>query len=322
MNRSQSADGAVVSVLIPSYNHEKFILKCLDSCLGQMESAIEILLLDDGSTDRTFELACAWKRDHESEFVRILAWTRPNQGVCRTLNELIGKASGTYIAMLASDDALLPGSIRQRVEALEANPDKLAVFGDAIPIDADDKVLGSSCLTGLGVKSNINAFQSSKFLITELLLRWNGSGPVFMARRKTYNPETGIGLYDEEIFFEDRDIYLRLAASGKLIFINKIIAQYRISDASLSRNAKYAERMRHGMLQSNRKALSYTSGSARWILWLLVIGGEGRYLWKPRLLYYPVWVMAELAKRLCLVVHDLHVKFHARMGGRIESAPQ
>jgi glycosyltransferase involved in cell wall biosynthesis len=111
-----------VSVLIPSYNHEKFVSACLDSVARETYPDIEILLIDDGSRDRTYDVACAWRDLHAGRFARIDMQRQDNAGLTRTLNRLIEKSRGQYIALLASDDMLAEGGIAARVEALHSHP--------------------------------------------------------------------------------------------------------------------------------------------------------------------------------------------------------
>jgi glycosyltransferase involved in cell wall biosynthesis len=295
------------SVLIPAYNHEAYIESCLDSCLNQVDELLEIIVIDDGSSDRTFELVCNWEEKHRNEKIKFVKSKRTNKGLCATLNELVMLATGEYIALLASDDLLVPGSIRDRKLFLEEHPDKLAVFGDAIPIDSRGIDISNSCLTGMNVISNKRALKSPKFLMRELLLRWNGSGPVLMLRRQAFDLDNGVGLFDENLFFEDRDMYLRLCAQNKLIFMDKIVAKYRVTPSSMSRSKALASRMSTGMMQANRKALNYCFGVSKWIIYLLIISLEGRKCWKPKFLWIPIGTMAEIVKRALLVLHDVQV---------------
>jgi len=128
-----------------------------------------------------------------------------------------------------------------------------------------------------------------------------------MLRRATFDPEKGVGPFDESLFFEDRDMYLRLAASGGLFFHNALVAKYRISSTSLSRDHVHAEKMRSAMVQANRKALGYLSGSARSILLLAMFAEEARWERHPRLLWWPMGILTRLVLQALEVVHDLQV---------------
>jgi len=86
-----------VSVLIPLYNHERYIEECLDSVLTQDIPNIELLLLDDGSSDRGFDVECRWRDRHNGRFVRIQFDQQTNAGITHTVYRLIRKSMGRFI---------------------------------------------------------------------------------------------------------------------------------------------------------------------------------------------------------------------------------
>ena len=94
----------LVSVIIPLYNHESYIKECLDSVLQQEQCIIELLLLDDGSTDRGFEVARKWSEQHWGKLARVNFDRQMNAGISQTFDRLIRRSTGRYIVLLASDD--------------------------------------------------------------------------------------------------------------------------------------------------------------------------------------------------------------------------
>ncbi len=301
-----------VSILIPTYNHENFITAALDSCKGQKVPLTELLILDDGSCDRTFELAEAWIKDNQEGFSRIKLWKQENKGLCATLNTLIESAQGKYLALLASDDLLVENSLRCRVEFLEARPDLWAVFGDSIPIDEAGAELAESSLTGLGIHSNKRALADPGLLPFELIQRWSGSGPVFMVMKEAFDPVLGVGLYDETLYFEDRDMYLRLIARKKLAFIDSVVAKYRCRPQSMSRSMDSQNRMQDGMRRSNRKAMKYFSGFLKCILALWVFSEDFRYVRRPRIFWYPIGTLAAICRKSIFILYNLYLKANRR----------
>lgn len=104
-------DAPLVSVLVPLYNHARYVNRCLDSVLEDGYSRVEIIIIDDGSKDDSAALAQKWFEKQDSlPIERFELESRPNKGVTRSLNELITKARGDYLILLASDDYLLPGA--------------------------------------------------------------------------------------------------------------------------------------------------------------------------------------------------------------------
>ena len=104
----------LVSILIPLYNHERFISQCLDSIINDPYPSKEIIVVNDGSTDHSLATVQKWYLKNRDKLSGLFTLkTRGNMGLCRTLNELVSIAQGEYIAVLASDDFLLPGGLRR-----------------------------------------------------------------------------------------------------------------------------------------------------------------------------------------------------------------
>jgi len=230
----------LISVLIPLYNHAGYVKRCLDSVLEDGYPHIEVIVIDDGSKDDSAALAQQWFNEQEPQRIeRFVLESRPNKGVTRTLNELVSKARGEYLILLASDDHLLPGGIAARLEYLCMHPARLAVFGDCIVVDdsgAKTHDSGISDLYGGHMKCLVN----EDLLAMELIFNWCVPGPGFMARRELYDQ---IGLYDETLTVEDWDMYLRIAARDSLGFIPMPVAAYRYhgGNSVLNRSVRAAQ---------------------------------------------------------------------------------
>jgi glycosyltransferase involved in cell wall biosynthesis len=215
----------LVSVLVPSYNHERYIGRCLESVLSDGYSNLELIIADDGSSDSTHAVASRWVSEHEGRFTGGARLIRhDNRGVVKTLNRLLSEARGEFITVLASDDCLCPGSIGARVDYLLRNPRYLAVFGDATAIDEQDAVVYASAITSM-FGGNRRALRCDATRGRELILQWCAPGPTYLARRAVL---WKIGLYDERYCFEDRNYYLRLIKANSLGFVDRPVALYRI----------------------------------------------------------------------------------------------
>ena len=178
-----AASNPLVSVLVPAFNHAKYIQKCLDSTLSDGYPNLEVVVLDDGSSDETYARAAAWGELRGERLASFRLLQQANCGLTVTLNRLVTEANGEFITMLASDDYLLSGGIRGRLDYLQAYPDLLAVFADCIVVDEVERKLFDSGIRGLH-GGNKAALQDDSFRRRELLLRWSVPGPVFLARRE------------------------------------------------------------------------------------------------------------------------------------------
>ena len=203
----------LVSVLMPVYNHERYVEEALRSVAEQDYSDLELVVIDDGSTDGSAARGEAFLAEHAGRFRRAVFERQANAGVTRTLNRLVAKAEGDYVTLLASDDRLFPGALTHRAAELDAHPDALAVFTDAVVIGTDGEQTHASAIADLHL-GDLAALRTNRHLAATLITGWCVPGPVFMARRETYDPTRGVGLYDETIPFEDFDFYLRLASRG------------------------------------------------------------------------------------------------------------
>lgn len=222
----------LVSVLIPMFNHAQYVKRCLDSLVEDGWDNLEVLVMDDGSSDNSFEVAKAWRDAHPSSFVRFDLNRQENQGIPRTLNRLVSSARGEYIVILASDDYLLEGGIAARVKALEENPAWSAVIGDTFIVDPSGQILDTSGAIGFA-KRPPWVFDRPQTLRRELLLRWWSPGPSIMLRRRAYTTSQ-VGPYDETFSIEDRDYYLRLIAQDGLGFVRYPVSAYRVNPTRLA----------------------------------------------------------------------------------------
>jgi len=231
MMHSPSAIKPLVSILIPVYNHASYIQEALDSVFNDPYEPLELIVIDDGSTDSSWKIVQDWVSQHEGRFVRVVMQTQANQGICKTCNRLIALSEGAYTALLGSDDSLVPGGLDARVYYLIAHPEYLAVFGCAKLIGDNQKSIKK--MTKSLARCRIG-WLNPKWLVRELLLRWSLPGPVLMCRKKTYDTYEGVGLYDETLPFEDLEFYLRLLARNALGFVDQPVANYRTHASNAS----------------------------------------------------------------------------------------
>lgn len=252
----------LVSVLVPCFNHARYIEACLDSLLADGYPNLELVLLDDGSTDASFEIAERWAAEKSSQLAGGARLSRQaNAGVVKTLNTLLRSARGAHFALLASDDYLLPGGIMTRVRYLENQPQYLAVFGDAVGIDEDSEPVADSMLDHF--RASRTALRCDRTRTLEIITRWVMPGPVYLARREVIDR---IGFYNEDFCFEDRDYYLRLLAARALGYVDVAVAAYRVARVRdpnrYLKNARDREQIER-QLMPQFKGLAWMALSAR-----------------------------------------------------------
>lgn len=238
----------LISVVIPAYNHGLYIEECLDSILLNLDSKIELIIIDDGSRDDTFARAEDWILRNGHKIFRVILESQENQGVSVTLNRLIHLSSGQFVIPLASDDILTRGSIKARLAEFSSDPEIYIVFGDCYSIDECSNLTSPSVLRYL-YGADTGALMSHHRIKREIIMRWAIPGPATMFRREAYNLVTGQEKYDKKLIVEDRIWYLRIMASHLVKYIDKPVAYYRIHKGNtISNSGKRMQMMNDVMI--------------------------------------------------------------------------
>lgn len=257
----------LVSVIVPAFNHERYVSAALSSIVDDEYPHKEIVIIDDGSTDRTADEIQRWlERRLPTDDTAIRFKSRENRGVARTLNELLHLARGEFVTPLASDDVLVSGGIRWRVEHLQRNPRLKAVFGDCVVIDSAGRVTFESGLSDL---HSANKARLHASLAEEIICNWSVPGPVLLLRRQE---AIDIGGWDERLLIEDWDLYLRLVSRGWLGYLDRTVAAYRLHGANAVSSPRHNRRLAADFRDSAKSSVHAFRGRLRVLLYL-------RYFW-------------------------------------------
>ena len=122
----------LVSVLLASYNHEKFVEAAVRSVMAQKGVSFELIVIDDGSSDSSPQILERLQKEFRFQYVH-----RPNKGLVPTMNELLSMAKGKYFCSLASDDVMPPDRLQIQSSYMEANRSKPVCFGQVVRMDAE-----------------------------------------------------------------------------------------------------------------------------------------------------------------------------------------
>lgn len=202
-----------VSVCVVTYNHEHYIHDCLMTVLAQGHDVpLEILVGDDQSTDRTEEVI----RALASRFPEVIRYFRHETrlGPAGNYQFLIGKAQGEYIAHLDGDDYWLPGKLIAQLEVLDAYPECVAAYSNAICVNHSGEFLG--------VFTNP---VPDRFDLNSLLQRGN-----FLNHSSlVYRAKFGESIRRWSLEFLDYRIHLNLAYFGQLAYLNSPYVGYRVN---------------------------------------------------------------------------------------------
>lgn len=235
---------ALVSILIPAYNHENFVDDIMQSILDQTYDNLEVLITDDCSVDGTYETISQWGERLESKCQRVQIFrNEKNKGIVKTLNDMLQFCVGEYIKVIASDDFFMPDAIEKLVLFLESNPQYGLVFANGIIGDKNTHYPLA------GVKS-LKTYYTEKpkleeNVVEQMYCKYFLFSPSIMYTRRAYQQ---VGSYDEDIWFEDWDYYLRIVEQMPIGYLDSIVVIYRMSDSSASHSVKLEYRM--GMRKS------------------------------------------------------------------------
>jgi cellulose synthase/poly-beta-1,6-N-acetylglucosamine synthase-like glycosyltransferase len=215
----------LVSVVIPAYNAQSTLSATLDSARSQTFHDLEIIVVDDGSTDETLSVAKA----AAASDARIIVLTRPNGGVAASRNLGIHSARGEYIAPLDADDIWHPTKIEKQVRVLRDNPNVGLVFTWYRSVDAHNAIIESS------PPSYARGSVYTLLLVDNFV--GNASSPLI---RKSTLIEAG--LYNSDLRAtgcegaEDFQMQLSVAALSDFDVVPEYLLGYRVSPASMSTN--------------------------------------------------------------------------------------
>jgi len=209
----------LVTIIIPAYNQGYYLGEAIQSCLNQTYPNIEIIVVDDGSTDNTQEVA------HSYNNPKIKYLYKQNGGLSSARNAGIRAASGEYLSFLDSDDMFLPPKIELLMDKFKANPELGFVAGHALLIDQRGKVIPKKFETFLPSPIQ-NLILGNPFHVGSVMIK------------KEWQEK--IGYFDETLrSYEDWDYWLRLAIEGcNMEVVPVAVSKYRFHTGQMTRNGE------------------------------------------------------------------------------------
>lgn len=202
----------IVTVIIPSYNREKYIRATIDSALSQTYKNLEVVVVDDGSTDRSREILEGY-----GNRIRLLEHEgRANRGQSAAINLAMHSTRGEYVAILDSDDVWTVDKIGKQVDYLRRHPDVGIVYGNGYAIDETGKILYKLIPPGHREESDPS----------RMLLECHFNIPSnALVRRSAFDQA---GEFDETLrSSQDHDMAIRLIEVTKAAFLDEPVWYYR-----------------------------------------------------------------------------------------------
>ncbi|WP_205502740.1 glycosyltransferase family 2 protein [Rufibacter psychrotolerans] len=217
----------LVSIICLCYNHAPFLREALDSVLAQTYPHLEVLVVDDLSTDSSVAIIEDYVRQHPHiRFIR----HRENKGNCASFNEALHLSKGAFIIDFATDDVLAPERVARQVEAFQQLPPTYGVvYTDAELMDEQSAHLGffyKRTATG-----QLTPAPAQGDVFAEVLGRYFICPPTMMMRRQVLEELQG---YDPALAYEDFDFWVRSSRNWQYHFLDQVLCKRRMHPRSLS----------------------------------------------------------------------------------------
>lgn len=211
----------LISVIITCFNHALYVKEAVASVLAQDYEQIEIIIIDDASTDCSREVIQQILLENPS--IKILL-NEINSGVCASFNRAFACATGDYIIDLAADDYLLPNKITTQLNKFYSLPDDYGViYSDLIFVDELGKAL---------CEINTNKSFPEGDVFCEVLARHSIYASTMLIKREVYEDLKG---YDESLAYEDFDFFVRSSRNWKFAYVKEPLMAKRELDTSLGK---------------------------------------------------------------------------------------
>jgi len=210
---------AKVSVLMPAYNAEKYISEAIDSIIGQSFHDWELIIVNDGSSDRTGEIILSYS-DKRIKYLK----NDGNKGIIYSRKLMINEATGEYLAFIDSDDTALPGRLQKQALFLDNNPDYVLCGTWGTLIDGNSTKIKSIKLVTEHDEIRSSLLFSNTFIQSSIMIR-----------RSVFENES---YSDEFPVAEDYDLWCRLSRTAKLKNLPECLCNYRSHQSNISGEKK------------------------------------------------------------------------------------
>lgn len=216
-----------VTVVVTTFNHERFVREALDSLTAQTTRDFDVIITDDASGDRTVDVIQAWLDEGHlpARFIR----NATNRGLCANRNTARRIAHGEFICSLSGDDVYESDRLERQIACFRDQPPNVAaVFSDASTIDENGAHISDSFIRRFLGDEPV---PEGERLFRRLLQGTFIPAPTVMIRRAALE---AVGGYDESLFIDDWDMWLRLSNRFAFHYLPGALVKYRVLPTSMS----------------------------------------------------------------------------------------
>lgn len=210
----------LVSVVVPAYNHEKYILNCLESIHHQTYRDFQWIVVDDCSNDNTPAIL----KENQSKYGYELILHNTNMGISYTMTEMIRDyAKGKYISPLSSDDMYMPNKVKRQLEFMEANPQYGMCYSRNYLMDVLGNIIG---------KEDGNQYKSG-WVFKDILSITFHPGTCIMLRKDVLKE---VGYYKSGVIAEDLYMNCQISERYQIGFLDEYLGKYRCAPIETKRD--------------------------------------------------------------------------------------
>jgi glycosyltransferase involved in cell wall biosynthesis len=215
----------LVSVVIPNYNYARFVGGAVDSVLAQTYPDIEVIVVDDGSTDESKDVLISYGDGIKSIF-------QQNSGVAAARNNAVAASSGEYVAFLDADDEWLPAKLEKQVAMFRSDPSLGLVHVGVDEIDSDGRTLRHRLEGSTGDATGDLLKLGRRGIL--------GGGSGLVVPRRIFDE---VGGFDERLSTSaDWDFFYQVASRYNVGFVPEVLMKYRFHNSNMRSNVDVMER--------------------------------------------------------------------------------
>jgi glycosyltransferase involved in cell wall biosynthesis len=206
--------GPKVSVIMPVLNGKRYIAEAIQSIWSQQHDNIELIVVDDGSTDETAEIVKSLSAGRDVKYVRHASAA----GIAPSMNDGIRHSSGELISFLDHDDVWCPEFLETQVAYLAAHTDVAMVHSDFETMDAEGNTITPSVAAWRGKTRPSGSVFGELFMDSFIV------GNSVLIRRECFDR---LGLFDETLRWGDYHMWMRIARHYRVDYVPKVLTKYR-----------------------------------------------------------------------------------------------
>jgi alpha-1,3-rhamnosyltransferase len=209
----------LVTIGIPVFNGEKYIIESLNSITDQRYSNIEICIVDDASTDNSFQLCKKWVE--KSRFPVKILKNKSNLGLSATCNIILNQANGKYLQLFDQDDIMIPEKIENDVEQFQQLDEETALIYSKVQlINEKGELINEEYNNRIGFNGIVPTDAFAEMIKKNFI-----PAPTVLMRTDQVRETGG---YDESVVYNDWDMWLKLTKNHKIAYRNIITVHYRL----------------------------------------------------------------------------------------------